>query len=69
MSSLGLTAGYLSQAGGGDRGTAGSNDISQEPIYLDEAIEKGPQLLYTKFQRLKNTTKLAKVAIVDQFPA
>ena len=49
MSSLGLTAGYLSQAGGGDRGTAGSNDISQEPIYLDEAIEKGPQLLYTKF--------------------
>lgn len=45
MSSLGLTSGYLAA---GDRGTATSENVSQEPL-LDEAIETRPQLLYTKF--------------------
>lgn len=64
MSSLGLTSGYLA----GDRGTATSDNHSQEPPFFDEAIESRPQLLYTKFQRLKNTTKLAKVILVDEVP-
>ena len=64
MSSLGLASGHLV----GDKGTAASDNHSQEPAFLDEAIESRPQLLYTKFQRLKNTTKLAKVIIVDEVP-
>ena len=63
MSSLGLASGYLA----GDKATASDNH-SQDPALLDEAIETRPQLLYTKFQRLKNTTKLAKVIVVDEMP-
>ena len=64
MSSLGLASGYMK----GDRDSAVSDNHSVEPAFLDEAIESRPQLLYTKFQRLKNTTKLAKVIIVDEVP-
>ena len=42
MSSLGLASGYLP----GDRGTNASDNHSQEPAFLDEAIESRPQLLY-----------------------
>jgi hypothetical protein len=63
MSSLGLASGYLA----GERGTAGSDNVSQ-----DEAIESRPQLLTTsnfpKSQRLKGTTKVAKVVLVDEVP-
>ena len=31
-------------------------------------MEGRPQLLYPKFQRLKNSTKLAKVVLVDEMP-
>lgn len=35
----------------------------------DEAEDVKPQLLYTKFQRLKNSaTKLARVLIIDEMP-
>ena len=33
-----------------------------------ELAQPRPQLLYTKFQRLKNTTKLAKVCLIDELP-
>ena len=46
MSSLGLASGgYLP----GEKGTMISDSQSQEPAFLDEAIESRPQLLYTKF--------------------
>lgn len=38
MSSLGLASGYLA----GDKGTAGSDNFSQDPAFLDEAIETRP---------------------------
>ena len=31
-------------------------------------MEGRPQLLYPKFQRLKNSTKLAKVVLIDEMP-
>jgi len=35
----------------------------------DNEEDMRPQLLYTKFQRLKNTaTKLARVLIIDEMP-
>jgi len=38
MSSLGLASGYLA----GDKGTFASDNHSQEPAFLDEAIETRP---------------------------
>ena len=38
MSSLGLASGYLPA----EKGTAGSDNHSQEPAFLDEAIETRP---------------------------
>jgi hypothetical protein len=38
-------------------------------IIEDQEEEQKPHLLYTKFQRLKNSaTKLAKVLIIDETP-
>lgn len=38
MSSLGLASGYL----GGDKNTMTSDNFSQDPAFLDEAIETRP---------------------------
>ena len=48
---------------------SGKDDSSGDQMdYMDETHEGRPQLLYTKFQRLKNSTKLARVLIVDEMP-
>lgn len=39
-----------------------------ESIVFTNGLELRPQLLYTKFQRLKNTTKLARVVVINEHP-
>lgn len=52
-----------------------SNEDSHEYINIDEALEKSPKrekevfnalIIQTKVQRLKNSTKLAKVLIIEE---
>ena len=43
-------------------------DESEDPTYYEDCMEGRPQLLYPKFQRLKNSTKLAKVVLIDEMP-
>jgi hypothetical protein len=44
-----------------------SQSLLSQNTDLEDSLE--PQLLYTKFQRLKNSaTKLARVLIVDETP-
>lgn len=45
----------------------GSNE--DESIVFTNGLELRPQLLYTKFQRLKNTTKLARVVVINEHPS
>lgn len=40
-----------------------------ESIVFTNGLELRPQLLYTKFQRLKNTTKLARVVVINEHPS
>ena len=50
-------------------GSIGGFNSSQVLTLAEEYEEVRPQLLYTKFQRLKNTaTKLARVLIIDEMP-
>lgn len=39
-----------------------------ESMVFANGLELRPQLLYTKFQRLKNTTKLARVVVINEHP-
>lgn len=41
---------------------------SEDQILYEDSIETRPQLLQTKIQQLKNTTKIAKVIIIDENP-
>ena len=41
---------------------------SDEPLFFDDNLETRAQLLCQKFQQLKNTSKLAKVILVDEMP-
>lgn len=60
MSSLGLAS--------MSHGASPSENKSEDPNLLEEGVDLKPQLLYTKFQRLKNTAKVAKVVLVDEMP-
>ena len=46
----------------------GLDNKSDEPVYYDDSLETRAQLLGQKIQQLKNTSKLAKVIIVDEMP-
>ena len=50
------------------QGTKQAQEESDDPTYYEDCMEGRPQLLYPKFQRLKNSTKLAKVVLIDEMP-
>jgi hypothetical protein len=45
-----------------------SSQHDDESFMASNALEQRPQLLYTKFQRLKSTTKLARVVLINENP-
>ena len=53
----------------GSLGSLGFNSSQYLTVGDENEDDLRPQLLYTKFQRLKNTaTKLARVLIIDEVP-
>jgi hypothetical protein len=50
------------------QGSQPGDTKSEDAMIIDEAVETRPQLLYSKIQQLKNTTKIAKVLVIDENP-